>query len=259
MFILSKIIGFILDPFMWILALLAIAYFSRRKWLKRKLYTSAVIIFLVFSNPFLVNNLWYRYQSGPTELAEGVTYDMVILLGGLAGLDERVNKGIFTQSADRFIQTARLYETGRVKRILITGGDSRIFQKIEFKEANFLASNLIDLHIPAKDIFIESDARNTKENAKFSKRILDSLGAKGPHLLVTSAQHMPRALMAFRNEGIEVIPYACNFTISGTNTLFQVDNFIPNLYSLSNWKSLLREYMGYAQIKLSGYFSKRKS
>ena len=259
MLIISKIIGYIIDPFMWILALLAIAYFSRRKWLKRKLYTSAVILFIVFSNPFLVNNLWYQYQSGPTELADGETYDTAILLGGLAGLDERVNKGIFNQAADRFIQTARLYETGRVKRILVTGGDSRMFRNSEFKEANFIASNLVDLHIPARDILIEGDAKNTRENAKYSKRILDSLGAKGPHLLVTSAQHMPRALGAFQNEGVAVKPFACNFTVSGTNTLFQADNFIPSLYSLSSWKFLLKEYLGLAQVKLNSFFNKKGS
>jgi uncharacterized SAM-binding protein YcdF (DUF218 family) len=145
MFIISKIIGLLIDPIMWIIALLAIGYLSRRRWLRTKLYISALVLFLVFSNPFLMKNVTYRYQSNAIELAEGERYDAAILLGGLAGLDEDRNKGIFNQAADRFIQTARLYETGKVKKILITGGDSRIFKKIEYKEAEFIASNLMDL------------------------------------------------------------------------------------------------------------------
>jgi len=251
MFIISKIIGLLIDPIMWIIALLAIGYLSRRRWLRTKLYISALVLFLVFSNPFLMKNVTYRYQSNAIELAEGERYDAAILLGGLAGLDEDRNKGIFNQAADRFIQTARLYETGKVKKILITGGDSRIFKKIEYKEAEFIASNLMDLQIPSRDILIEGKARNTIENARFSKRILDSLDSKGPFLLVTSALHMPRAVKAFRKEGIDIRPYPCNFGVTGSDTDFNADNFVPKGYVLSAWNSLFREWMGLLQLSIT--------
>jgi uncharacterized SAM-binding protein YcdF (DUF218 family) len=252
MLILSKIIGFLLDPVMWIVALMAIAFFLRRKQLQKKLYAAAAVIFLVFSNPFLLNNLWFLYQAAPVDLSEGETYEAAILLGGMAGLDEDRNKGIFKQAADRFIQAARLYETGRVKKILITGGDSRIFRKHEYKEAAFLAANLIDLHIPSKDILTETESRNTIENARLSKRILDSAGAKGPFLLVTSALHMPRALKAFHQAGINVKPYPCHFEVTGSNTHFAAENFTPRGNCLSSWKILLKEWLGTLQLTFTG-------
>jgi len=250
MFIISKIIGFLIDPTLWIVTLLALAFFSRRRGLKRKLYSSSALLFLVFTNPFLVNNLSYRYQSKATELTEGETFDTAILLGGLAGLDEVRNKGVFKEASDRFIQTARLYETGKVRKILITGGDSRIFRKQQYREADFLAENLVDLRIPAKDILVENDSRNTLENARFSKRILDSVKAQGPYLLVTSAMHMPRAVKAFSKENIHVKPFPCHFTVTGTNTHFNAENMVPRAYCLSLWKTLLKECLGNLQLML---------
>lgn len=251
MYIISKIVGFILDPILWIVALIVFAFLTRRQALKPRLYRWAALLLLVFTNPWLVNNLWYAYQAKAVDLRDGEQYSTAILLGGLAGLDEFRNKGIFTQSSDRFIQTARLYETGRVKKILVTGGDSRIIRRSVYNEADFLASNLQDLKIPVADILVENDARNTIENARFSKRILDSTGIPGPYLLVTSAIHMPRALKIYRAAGMDVKPYPCNFVVVRSNTKIDFDNFVPSGSSLYSWKILLKEWVGQLQLTIS--------
>jgi uncharacterized SAM-binding protein YcdF (DUF218 family) len=138
-----------------------------------------------------------------------------------------------------------------VKKILVTGGDSRIIKRSVYNEADFISANLQDLHIPAADIMVENSARNTIENAKFSKQLLDSTGDKGPYLLVTSALHMPRALRIFRKQGLDVSPYPCNFTVVQYNTRLNLDNFVPSGASLYAWKILLKEWIGQFQITIS--------
>lgn len=52
-------------------------------------------------------------------------------------------------------------------------------------------------------ILVDEAARTTYENALFSARIINNFG-RSRWLLVTSAFHMPRAIGAFRHQGIDV-------------------------------------------------------
>jgi hypothetical protein len=106
-FIISKIIGFLLDPFLWILMLVAVYLVVKDDVYKRKLKATAVMLFLFFSNPYIIDNIWYRYQWKPTQLES--TCQTGILLGGMAGYDESTGQGFFGPAADRFIQAARMY------------------------------------------------------------------------------------------------------------------------------------------------------
>ena len=52
-------------------------------------------------------------------------------------------------------------------------------------------------------VLVDEAARTTYENALFSARIISEFGPSR-WLLVTSAFHMPRAIGAFRHQGIDV-------------------------------------------------------
>jgi uncharacterized SAM-binding protein YcdF (DUF218 family) len=58
--------------------------------------------------------------------------------------------------------------------------------------------------IPAQAIHVEPYARSTRENALYTKGILD--GLPGRKVLLTSDYHMARAYRAFKKAGIEVSP-----------------------------------------------------
>jgi uncharacterized SAM-binding protein YcdF (DUF218 family) len=58
--------------------------------------------------------------------------------------------------------------------------------------------------IPADAILLETASRNTRENALYSKRLLDSL--PGRKVLLTSDYHMFRARRVFAKIGIQVLP-----------------------------------------------------
>ena len=244
MFIVSKVIGFLLDPFIWILLLIIVSVFvNDSKW-KRMLRRTALLCFLLFSNNYIVNNTWNAYQWKPVNLEPNSIYRSGIVLGGLAGYDEDLKQGFFSQASDRFIQAARLYHLGHIQKIVVTGGNAIFVKESGYNEADFIAKNLRDLDIPATDILLEKRSRNTIENASFSKQIMDSAGIREKNLLITSAVHMPRALKVFRKQGMSVDPYPCNYRVLPGDTAFTWRSLIPSQEAFGKWSVLLKEIVG---------------
>lgn len=156
-------------------------------------------------------------------------------------------------SSDRFIQTALLYKKGHIKKIIASGGQNGMFLEDNFMEADFVAQNLMALGIPAEDIWIENQSKNTMENARFSKQIMDSNGGlKTKAVLITSSFHIPRAALSFEQAGIAVRPYPCAFSILPSATRFSAVNMIPVSWAMDSWGGFFREMIGITYLKLKG-------
>jgi len=77
-------------------------------------------------------------------------------------------------------------------------------------EATVIAARLCAQGLPADRILVEPTARSTWENAVRSVRLLDAAPRKfDPVLLVTDPWHLPRALLAFRTQGLRAHGAAC--------------------------------------------------
>jgi len=245
MFILSKIIGLILNPFLWIIALCVFAMFQRQDKKRKKIYAIALCMILFFSNPWLITTLQYPFHTPPMPMNANEQYEVGVVLGGYTSYD-RVNKaGHFNMSSDRFIQAAWLYKKGFIKKIIVTGGQNGFTHEDNFIEAEFVASNLKDLGIPPSDIYVENKSRNTIENAELSYKILDSLGLKkNKVVLITSAFHMPRAMETFIKAGYNIRPYPCAFSILPSSIRFSIDSLIPAAWAFDAWGGFLKEMVG---------------
>jgi uncharacterized SAM-binding protein YcdF (DUF218 family) len=112
--------------------------------------------------------------------------DVLILLGGV-GLD-------LDNPANRIMRALRIYRAGKVPVILISGGGA--YPLI-----------LIKLGVPRSALILETESRNTHENAVNTAVIFKAHGWRNG-ILVTSAGHMPRALAAFQRVGLSVVPAA---------------------------------------------------
>jgi uncharacterized SAM-binding protein YcdF (DUF218 family) len=253
MFIAGKILFFFLSPFVWVFILVILTALARTENKRKKLGGTALAVLLFFSNPWLINNLQYPFHAPPMPMAANEKYDIGIVLGGMTSYD-RVNKqGHFNMSSDRFIQTALLYKKGYIKKIIASGGQNGMFSDDDFMEADFVAKNLIDLGIPAKDIWIENQSKNTLENAQFSKQIIDRNGGiKTKAVLITSAFHIPRATLSFEQAGISVRPYPCAFSMLPSATRFSIATMIPASWAMENWGGFFKEMIGMTYLKLKG-------
>lgn len=236
-------------PVTWILVLLVWRYGSRSPRTKRRLTITCIIIALLFSNKWLYDQANLCWQPAPVSIEEVAPHETAILLTGMINFDKK-DRGFFGTSSDRFIQTNRLYQSGKVKRILITGGSGSLTHTSP-SEAIFLQQMFIESGVPEAAILAEPFSRNTYENALYSKRMIDSLQLQGPFLLVTSAQHLRRAEAVFRKMGIPFTSFPSDYQV--INNRFSIDeHLIPSPRALGSWSLLIKEIVGYWVYKLTG-------
>lgn len=240
-FIISKLLYFLILPLNWVITLLLIAAFTKRKKLRRWTGGIAVVLLLVLSCPYLYTVVAWNWDYRRVEISPNKKYSAVIVLGGFTSTDDKQN-GYFNAAADRFIQGIRLYEMGNASHILISGGNGQLIQG-GYSEGEWTQLQLKQLHIPDSVVLIEGKSRNTYENAKFSKEVLDKNGLKPKYLLVTSAFHMRRALMIFKNQGMDVDAYPCNFFLGGDSFSFQ--QLMPEFATITYWPIYVKEMVGY--------------
>lgn len=240
---------FFLSPLFWILIFLIAGVITKRKKLKKNCIRISLILFILFSNPYLLNQFARFWDVKETNLPFGKNYSCAIVLGGFASEDYNGN-GYFNGTSDRFIQGIKLKAEGKVSHILISGGNSKLVPSA-FRESDWVASQLKDFNIPDSNILVEDQSRNSFENAVFSKKLLDSAHLNPPYILVTSAFHMRRAEYIYKKMGVDVISFPCNYIAGKGKT--GIGDFIPSLSTFGTWYYYIKEVVGYSVY----YFKKR--
>lgn len=251
-FIISKLLSFLITPIVWIGILLLWTIFTKDARRKRKLLLITFGVFYFFSNTFILGEFMRPYETPAIpESALPGKYDAGIVLGGMIAYDHILVRPQFDRSVDRIMQAISLYRDGKIRKIFLSGGSGSILEK-NVLEAYILKKYLLTLGIPDSSIIVEEHSKNTRENALFSKPLLDSLNKNGRYLLITSAVHMPRALRCFRKVGINVTPYSAD-RYSGPRKFVFDHMFIPSTDALEGWNALLHEWLGLIIYKITGY------
>jgi uncharacterized SAM-binding protein YcdF (DUF218 family) len=248
-FVLSKILYFLLVPYHWVLGLLLAMWLVKNPLLKKRLGIAALLVALIFSNGYLYGIIAWRWQPEVKKQIHTRHYPLGILLGGMTFGDIN-NQRYFGGTSDRFIQAAKLYHTGYIKKILISGGDGSL-QQNRPGEASFLREELLALHVPDSAIVVEGFSKNTWESAIAAKAILDSLHVKDSCILITSAMHMRRAQASFTKAGITTAPHVADYMMMRPPSGI-ADVLVPNLSLLGNWQYLLKEMVGLLVYQMTG-------
>jgi len=204
-----------------------------------------------FTNPLIIRKLVMAYETKPVTLAAGERYSAGIVLGGFVSYYMADDRGYFNSSSDRFIETALLYKTGHIGKIIIPAGNGYIVQH-GFREADFIRQRFIELGVPASDIYTDAESRNTLENATNTKKILDSIRLAPPYLLISSAMHLPRAERVFGKLAVPVRLYPCDFQSKGVGNNFFEDDLLPSSTALRLWDNLIKEWAGTVIYKITG-------
>lgn len=173
----------------------------------------------------------------------------IILLGGASNGPISAARQIseLNLAGDRFAETLRLAQLYPEAKIVISGGMA-VLQDGGEPEAETAQRFFLGLGISQDRLVLESQSRNTEENAEFSKSLLAEI--EGPKLLVTSAFHMPRSMGLFRKAGIAVLAWPTDYRSSGLEG-FSVDvtNPVDNLMTTT---TALREWVGLAVYHWTG-------
>lgn len=238
---LSTLLSFLLSPLHWILLLLIAGFFWRKSSIRKICSIAALVIFLIFSNPALLN--WYagKFQPAPVLMATNTVYSCGIVPGGFASPDADGN-GVFNSTAERFVQVVKLFKLGHISHILVSGGNGKA-EMNAFREGAWVKKQLIIMGVPDSVIFVEDQSNNTAENAVNSKKILLSNRLSPPYLLISSAHHLPRATLLFKKAGVSTVAFPCNY-IAGRG-IPSLRDMVPNIGTLFTWELYLKETAGF--------------
>ena len=259
---LSKILPIFVYPLGLVFFILLITSVMKRdsKWVKIGIITALVIILVCGNNwvsTALVRSLEWQYLPSD-EVPSG---EVIVVLGGGTDSAQYPRQLVeLDDAADRVFYASWLYHQGAAPRILLTGGYIPIFGNKVGSPAENMASILGMLGVPEDVLILDKESLNTRENAVYSKEILDQLGIS-KIILVTSAQHMPRSVALFDKLGVDVIPAPTDFSVTQENwdglwepkIQTQLLNFIPNSGNLSATTGVMKEYLGMLVYWLRGW------
>lgn len=253
-FYVSQLFSFLVMPLTVILIFLISGFLVKSVAWKKRLTGIGILMLLIFTNNALSTSVINAWEPAFITIKTLPEYEIGIVLTGVTNINKTADdRTFFDKGADRATHAVQLYKEGKIKRILITGGQG-FRPRNNQKEAILLANFMITAGVPERDIIIEDEAKNTWENALFTKRILEKR-RENPNqrfLLITSAFHMKRAEGCFRKIGLQVDPYPVDYY--GNDNPFNIRSLIqPSPNSLTLWHKLTKEWIGILVYKMAGY------
>lgn len=212
------------------------------------LLTPILILFLIgtglITKPLLSTLQSYPHLQNPNWSDRNA----IVVLGiGTVRWGKDHNLSTHALGYPRLFEAARLYhackKTKSVCELILSGGDPTHHGK---SEATVMAKALQSLGIPESDIIMENQSRNTFENAKFTRELIES-NEFNHIILVTSGFHLKRALRFFEYQGLSVEPASADY-------LSPTLSYIPLSLNFTYFDLALHEYLGLLQFWIFNQF-----
>jgi len=238
-------------PIIWILAFFIYGLVSKHPKRSRvSLYLSLGLL-LLFSNTYLINEVWLLWEKKPVPLREVPRYDAGILLSGFTSLEKSPHDRVYiNKGADRLLHTVMLYKKGYIRKIIVSGGLASV-RVTKISESQEIKTLLLLAGVPAADIMLENKSKNTYENAQFTKQLVDQHPELKRLIIITSAFHMRRATACFQKAGVSHAIFPTDFY--SNDRMFRFESLIPAEGALFEWHKLFHEVAGYIVYKAVGY------
>ena len=260
MIYISKLLPQLIYPIGVIGILIVLALLLHQKpRVQRVILILAILILLISGNRWvamaLTRSLEWQYL--PQERIPEA--EVIVVLGGGTNPAAYPRSTVEINGAgDRVLYAAELFHTGKADHLLLSGG------RIDWSSSNTtpaeeMALILERLGIPVESMWLESESRNTFENAQFARELLAEKDIN-KIILVTSASHMPRSVQLFEEQGFEVIPAPTDYDVTQSNWQalkqanipIQIMNLLPNVENINSVTSVMKEYIGILFYRIRG-------
>jgi uncharacterized SAM-binding protein YcdF (DUF218 family) len=143
------------------------------------------------------------------------------------------------ESLYRCIRAAEVYHTGRRCPVVVSGGGTTVSNSC----AQVMRDFLVQLAVDPADVIVEGDSSTTNENALESAKLLRDMNIH-KIALVTTTDHLPRAVRCFRKQGFDVVPCGCHYSaVKPDSWLVQ---FIPSPQAARTNQMVCHEWLGLA-------------
>jgi len=211
LFILKKTFGGLLLPLPFILILMAIAlvllWMTRWQKTGKVFFSLSWLLLLLLSLQPVADHLLRPLESEyPTYQVEGHTpVKFVVVLGGgyTYNPDWAPRSNLFGNSLPRVTEGIRIYRSNPGSKMIFTGAQAMSNPVSSAAVAGKVAESL---GVPESDIILLDKPRDTQQEAQQVKTLI----GEQPFVLVTSANHLPRALIFFRQQGLNPVPAPAN-------------------------------------------------
>lgn len=209
-----------------------------------------VVLFWLLASGWLTSVLLYLAQPAQYRTAYDPAKPLpapfgarttIVVLGG--GTEVRDDGALVPESPvyARLSTAASLYRrckaAGGACRVIVSGGNP---QHHAATEADTYAPYLLRAGVERADLVLENTSLTTWQNARNVTRLLKTQ-PDDALFLVTSAWHMPRAMLDFRRFGADPVP-----VVSGTRDASR--GWRPRIANLAGAQIALHELIGIAQF-----------
>jgi len=265
MFALSKIATYILlPPGLFVILLAAafiLAYRKKRKPVLVLVGLTALLMYALSArvvSDLLIIPLENRYQplslsaggvgaagkglaAGDLAAGDFAQAPVVVLGGGSVDRspEEGMRASLCPEPEKRLVYGLKVARA--LKRPLIFSG-GRVWQGKEIESEADAARAFIARYDAASGSGVAASyddlSRTTRENARFAARLS---GARSV-ILVTSAYHMPRAVLSLQKEGLRVLPAPTDY--KANRSPYTIADFLPTSAAFEDSYKALHEYLG---------------
>lgn len=228
-------------------ALSALVTWHRSRYVVRGLVYATTVLFVMASMPLFANlalgALEQQAREAKTCPAPPAHTVFVVLAGGVDGhpTDDQDFAALKTASLKRLLAAVQLAQRTPGSTLVISGGWGRTV-----REANLMGALAEQMGFPRHRIILDTASRTTFQSAvNLRDRLLQTPAAR--RYLVTSADHMPRALMAFDHEGVSLCAWPVDFEALPIQPL---DMLTPQISSLEKTSRVVHELLGMLYYRL---------
>ena len=220
MIYLHKVLPLLTAPLFIALTLMAFGIIQR----KTRLLVFSILILTIFSSQFFAD--WAtktaEHPYRPTNIKSLKKSDFVVVLSG---------------DVKRFEAAVKILKSDKADGVIVTSGKTP-WEKKELSDGQYYMSIAEEYGIELSKIIITGNVQNTEQEAKEVSRLISP---EATLTLVTSATHMTRAVMLFKNHGFNLTAYPINFYEGHKISPMK---FIPSAGALNNSSNIFREFQG---------------
>jgi uncharacterized SAM-binding protein YcdF (DUF218 family) len=252
MFVLKKIVALLLMPMSLCLGVLGVGILLL--WMRRRIGAAKVLLTLVFlvltalsfsavADPLIKPlELWYPPLLDTSTL-KGVKWVVVLGSGHTSNSELPPNAQIGSSSLVRLVEGIRIHHALPESKLLLSGG--AVFDPVP--EAVTMAAVARMLGVDPNGMVLEIQSQDTSQQSHFVQEFVQNEQC----VLVTSAMHMPRAMLVFKQRGLKPIPAPIEF-----ENLMQKNigpyHFFPRAVELCKVEAALHEYLGLLWARVTG-------
>src|SRR5690606_12974751 len=250
-FILKKVLAGLLMPLTLIVLLLVVG--CACLWLKRyraaRWFVSGGGALLVLVSCTAISDLsllrleeqYPKWDGKPSGLA------LVVVMGASHGdaprlsLTNRPN----TAAVYRLLEGIAVYRANAGSKLVFSGGNGG-----ETQHARLMAEVALAIGIPPRDILMQTLSHDTEQEvAALAPLVRDKRFA-----VVTSAAHMPRAMLEFHAQGLSPQPVPTHFLNRNNPHPNWRDRSFPSVDGIARAEFATHEYLGLLWLQMKGWF-----